>query len=333
MSHDLGEPTIHLRGREVTTVFELIGRDENALTFALGWCLTRAQSLLVELVALLCPGQAVRGAKIVLQEHSGKNGITDIELRVPGQLAWIIEAKVGHSPPSLGQLTKYAMKLNEKAEPGAAKMLVVLAQSDRRDLWLRQQVPQDVLGIPVQVVSWGQVLSAIDRAYPPAHNTAKALLRQLREFIEGVLLMQTVNSNRTYVVSVSWESWGGGTTSFVEVVQKFSKYFHPIGPGWPSEPPNYIAFRWSGKLQSIHYIDNYEIITDFNPHFPTVPSVEVDPHFLYHLGPAIRPGHDVRTGNIFRNGRVWAHLDLLLTSTTIAEARDLTKAREQAAVA
>lgn len=325
-----GEPSIHLRGQALESVFELVGHDENALTFALGWCLAKVPPLLAELVALLSPGQQAQGAKVVLQQHSGKNGITDIELRVPGRLAWIIEGKVGHAPPLPSQLAKYASKLNGEAEPGAAKLLAVLAKSDRRDLWLRHSVPQQVLGVPVAVVSWGQVKAAIDRAYSPSDNTGKALLRQLRNFIENVLVMQTVNSNETYVVSVSWDTFGGSTT-FIDVVQKFGRYFHPIGSGWPPEPPNYIAFRWSGRLQSIHHVEHYEIITDYNPYFPEVPAAPIDPHYLYSLGPAIRPSHEVRTGNIFRNGRVWAHLDLLLTAATIAEARDQTKARVQAA--
>jgi hypothetical protein len=76
-----------MRGRELISVFELIGRDENALTFALDWTLAKVPSLLVELAAPL--GTKVPGApvSVSLQEHSGKNGITDIELRIPGQLA------------------------------------------------------------------------------------------------------------------------------------------------------------------------------------------------------------------------------------------------------
>jgi len=176
-------------------MFELIGRNENALTFALGWCLTKVPSLLFELMKLLGATQIGTGVKVVLQEHSGKNGITDIEIRAPGHFAWIIEAKVGHEPPSIEQLKKYATKLNNETEEAAAKMLVVLAQSDRRDLWLKRSVPAFVLGVPVQVLSWKQINEAIDRAYPASHNTRKALLRQLGDFIESLLSMQTVTSN------------------------------------------------------------------------------------------------------------------------------------------
>ena len=49
--------------------------------------------------------------------------------------------------------------------------------------------------------------------------------------------------------------------------------------------------------------------------------------YIYRLGPAIVPGKTVKTGNIYRNGRVWAMLDLLLTSDSISEARDKTQER------
>ena len=53
------------------------------------------------------------------------------------------------------------------------------------------------------------------------------------------------------------------------------------------------------------------------------------PHFLYTLGPAIVPQKIVKTGRIYRSGRVWAMLDLLLACDTISQARDLTKKRLQ----
>jgi hypothetical protein len=124
----------------------------------------------------------------------------------------------------------------------------------------------------------------------------KAILRQFKDFLTKILQMQTINSNEAFVVSVSWSTFGGGTTSFVDVITKFRKYFHPIGPGWPPNPPNYVAFRWAGRLQSIHHVDRYEIITSWKRHFPDTTEEEIDPHFLYHLGPPIVPQHEVRTG-------------------------------------
>lgn len=49
--------------------------------------------------------------------------------------------------------------------------------------------------------------------------------------------------------------------------------------------------------------------------------------FVYKLGPAIIPPKEVKNGEIYPNGRVWAMLDTLLTSDTISEARDISKNR------
>lgn len=61
---------------------------------------------------------------------------------------------------------------------------------------------------------------------------------------------------------------------------------------------------------------------------PEMPDVEWETdHYIYKLGPAIVPGKTVKTGKIFKNGRVWAMLDTLLTCDTISDARDLTQSR------
>lgn len=55
--------------------------------------------------------------------------------------------------------------------------------------------------------------------------------------------------------------------------------------------------------------------------------IENGNYFVYKLGPAIIPTKEVENGKIYPNGRVWAMLDTLLTSDTISEARDISKAR------
>jgi hypothetical protein len=113
------------------------------------------------------------------------------------------------------------------------------------------------------------------------------------------------------------------------MVNERHRYFHPVGQGgWPKVPPNYLAFRYDGRLQTIHHVEAVIPITDIQTYMPELnPGPWTTPHFLYTLGPAIRPTKRVVTGKFFRNGRVWAMLDLLLTSESIAQARDLTKSR------
>jgi hypothetical protein len=50
-------------------------------------------------------------------------------------------------------------------------------------------------------------------------------------------------------------------------------------------------------------------------------------HFVFRLGPPIFPSKTVKSSGLYRSGKAWAALDLLLTADTIAEARDWTKAR------
>jgi hypothetical protein len=112
-------------------------------------------------------------------------------------------------------------------------------------------------------------------------------------------------------------------------VAKKRRYFHPVGDTWPKEPPNYVAFRYYGKLQSIHHIEGYEIFNDPHIKFSDIPSVKWGPHFLYRLSPPFAPANEVRTGNIFRNGRVWCMLDTLFLAKTISEARDMSRKRSE----
>ena len=74
--------------------------------------------------------------------------------------------------------------------------------------------------------------------------------------------MQNQTSNMVYVVSLGTEvqEWSAPFTP-VEIVVKKDKYFHPVGNGYPKEPPNYLGFRWHGKLQQIRHIDDYVIST------------------------------------------------------------------------
>ena len=141
--------------------------------------------------------------------------------------------------------------------------------------------------------------------------------------------MQKKDSNMVYVVALGTQKPDGCDITWIDIVQKYSKYFCPVGGnGWPKEPPNYIAFRYYGQLQSIHHIEGYTVSRNMHDEIPEMPDeVWENDCYIYKLGSAIVPGKTVKTGKIFRNGRVWAMLDTLLTCDTISEARDLTQDR------
>ena len=323
---------LSLHGGKVETVFHLIGNNENALTKSLGWCLSQAPSFLDCLGSVLgTPDLSARNATIKLQEYQPETGITDLEIYARGYAAWIIEAKRGFTVPSMDQLRKYAERLTQLEDRDAVRGLVVLAASDRKNKWLSQRLPAEIDHIPIRSLSWRDVQGMAGQARSGVGPIRKSLLGQFQIYLDSEAEMQNQNSNWVYVVSLSYENFGG-VTSFVDVVKRYRKYFHPVGgdrSGWPIEPPNYLAFRYDGHLQSIHHVDDYEMTTNLGPFFPDQPSEEQKPLFLYHLGPPICPAKPTPTGAPLQAARRWCYIDLLLTSNTIAEALSATKERER----
>ena len=163
-----------------------------------------------------------------------------------------------------------------------------------------------------------------------SNHEQKHLLAEFCDYLREVMTMQKKDSNMVYVVSLGHGTPDGCVLSWIDIVNTHNKYFHPLGGkgGWPTDPPNYIAFRYNGQLQSIHHVDDYVVSKNLHNEIPEMPDVQETMNFyVYSLGPAIIPSKTVKTGNIYRNGRVWAMLDTLLTCDTISEARDLTQSR------
>ena len=145
--------------------------------------------------------------------------------------------------------------------------------------------------------------------------------------------MQNQESNLVYVVVLSHATPEWSQIPWIEFVTKKKLYFHHCGVnGWPKDPPTYLGFRYDGKLQSIHHVERYKIVPDISAHIAEIDGAKLKKlgwpnQLLYELGPAIEPPHEVKTGKIYPNGRVWAAIDLLLTCKTISDARAQTKER------
>lgn len=178
-------------------------------------------------------------------------------------------------------------------------------------------------------ISWRRLYEIVDLSRNGCNLTQKNLLRELMKYLGGLMTMQTQESNWVFVVSLGTSKPEDCDLTWIEIVQKHMKYFHPLGGnGWPKEPPNYIAFRYYGQLQSIHHIEDYVVTKNLHDVIPEMPDhVEDCAFFVYKLGPAIVPSKTVKTGNIYASGRKWAMLDTLLTADTIAEACNISKAR------
>ena len=145
--------------------------------------------------------------------------------------------------------------------------------------------------------------------------------------------MRDTDSNQVYVVALSRKSWDGWPTDLtpVDEIEKHRIYHFPTVGSYPKIVPNYMGFRYDGRLHSIHHVDEYTIVDTPFGHVPVAPNLTWDaPNFLLRLGPPICPDHEVRTGKgIPQSMRVTVDLDLLLTSATITEAYALQKARQR----
>lgn len=318
---------ILLHGKRVESVFNLLGEHENDLTYSLAWALSQSPQFLRGFIRSTLDIQPrIENATIRLQHVERSAGITDVEIESPGEFFIIVEAKRGWNLPERTQLEKYAARRAFSAGRKIQRKLIVLSECSH-DYAVTRLAATGINGIKIAPLSWKQIAEIASEARKGATHAEKRTLSELVTYFGGLMTMQNVDSNWVYVVSLGAgtpEKWG---ISWIDIVEKRRRYFHRIGAGWPKEPPNYIAFRHHGKLQSIHRVEGYTVFDDPHDDFPEIPSEKWGPHFLYKLGQPFAPQHEVRTGNIFRNGRVWCMLDTLLTASTISEARDISKKR------
>jgi hypothetical protein len=323
---------LYLHNRQIRNVFSLLGTKENDITYSIAWGLASSPNFLKGLLKTIVKVDiASQNATLLLQHHEGNAGITDLEIVVPGICHLIVEAKRGWNLPDLSQLEGYAKRLSFQNSKVGKKFLVTLSECSS-EYSNRTCAHFSIDGTPVVHMSWKEVVDCTKTAASRGSHFEKQILRELKSYLEGVMTTQRIDSNMVYVVSLSSGRQEGWNISWVDIVTKKSLYFHPAGKGWPAEPPNYLAFRYDGKLQSIHHVEGYELVEVLTDRIPEIPRDKHDNHksrFLYSLGKPFAPAHDMPTGGIFPSGRVWCMLDTLFTSPTIAEARDITQKRQQ----
>jgi len=322
--------TLVARGTAPTSVFGLLGTDENSATFALGWVLERCaffRQRLLETVFGTAIGQPP--ATVTLQSHGDDGGFTDLELHVADELALILEAKRGWSLPTEQQLRKYHPRFAKRR----ARKQRILSVSAVDSVHARKQLPRHIDGVPVTHLSWRDLLRIAEAAHSGTTGFEDKLwLRQLIEHLREYVAVDRTTSNQAYIVSLGSEPMvRRKPTTWIDVVERDQCYFHPIRSGWPPEPPNYIGFRYRGRLQSVHHIDSFEVANDLSKVNSTWPKTNYD-HFVYRLGPAMKPHTEVRTGKLYMNGRVWCAIDTLLSGefATISAANAESKRRQKA---
>lgn len=315
-------------GRQVASVFDLLGRSENDMSSALGYALSRSRTFLGAFVEL-CGGATpshLDDARILLQTGHGR-GITDLEIAVGKEFFALIEAKRGTDLPTVAQLARYAP--TAVAHPARRRTLVTLTHAPPQAASARRY-PKMIEGVPVVHLTWRRVreLARVSRSVERGLG-AKRLLTDLITYLETILGMETTYSNRVFVVALARGNPPGWGISWRDIVRERRRYFYQVVGRWP-DPPNYMGFRYDGRLQSIHKVEEFTVLTNPRDAFPEAPDVPWPDNYLLTLGPPILPPKVTPTGpGILQARQVWCMLDLLLTSGTIREAELATKRRER----
>lgn len=324
---------------KVETIFDLIGDSENDITKSIAWAFVKCPNLLEKVIEHLLHVSVDAGNAVIrYQEFEKDRGITDLEITDNQKFYIIIEAKRGWILPGESQLKLYSKREGFVRSP--AKMKAIVSMSECTEMYAKKRLPI-IPGTTVLHLPWMVICDLAGELRIRTAGKQNYILGELERYIKRIMTTQNKDTNWVYVVSLGLgeveiaTSEGKTETAgitYVDIVRKYNRYCCPVGGGkggWPKEPLTYIAFRYHGKLQSIHHIEKYTVTDNLHPFVPEIPDTELSrTHFVYELGPAIIPPKDVRTGDkIVMSNRVWAQLDTLLTSDTITEAMEISKAR------
>lgn len=185
-------------GGDVTSVFDLLGRDENDLTAALAFTLANSPGLLDLVLHRLNMPTAREGTSLRLEERD-EFGRTDLEIDTGTHLA-IIEAKRGWLVPGEIQFTKYAPRI---AKHGAGCLVSLSAASSE---WASQTLPHAVQGVPVIHYPWDSMRKDLLAARARTHGGERAWLSEFNEYLRKAVKMRDPADSWTYCVVVNKQS-------------------------------------------------------------------------------------------------------------------------------
>jgi hypothetical protein len=127
-------------------------------------------------------------------------------------------------------------------------------------------LPSAISGVPVSYVPWKRIAElAVRTAGASPSHAEKRLLLELHSYLKGLMTMRNVTSNLVYVVALGQDAQDWSSITFKETVVERNYYYHPVGGkrgGWPRTSPNYVGFRFDGRLQQIRHMEHYESSPD-----------------------------------------------------------------------
>lgn len=162
-------PTLRLHNQHVSSPYQLLGGDENALTFALGHCLSQSQLLLKDILRRVgvrrLGKRALSAVQVELQRHEPEDGgFTDIELYLPGRFKVILEAKIRGGWPTERQLERYRKRLTAEPAIRLGKLIVLVERAPGA----KRQLPEWC-----GIARWTEVRESVHRLAQAARPTRR----------------------------------------------------------------------------------------------------------------------------------------------------------------
>lgn len=318
--------TLTLYGRDVSSVFDLLGTKENGLTAALAYTLASSPALLALIQHRLLPH--AQGQAMIQLEVRDKFGRTDLQIDTGDQLA-VVEAKKGWLLPGSFQLQKYATRVKSRANSATGSsggVLATLSESSAR--WAAHVQPATVGGVPVLHLPWTDVLQDLTMVRTTSRGAERAWLDQLANYLTEAINVLDPRDSMVWCVPLNKKfRHGGGKLSSVDYLEQQNTYFHPLAPQWRKSPPNFIGFRYGAHLQRISRVLSSQVVTPLRTAFSDIPlTPQTNGNWVvYKLGPPL-PFDPKPVGHNYQNGRQEALLDQLLIRETFKEAVDETAA-------
>lgn len=301
-------------GGDIPSVFNLLGRTEVDLTAALGWTLTRSPGLLRELLTVLGSTDEPREVQVSL-EVADDLGRTDIEL-VGTSTKAVLEAKRGWLVPGEAQLTQYAGRFTGFSHP------LLVSLSDSSEKWASTQLPPDIGGVPVVHVSWDFIRDRARHVKRSVQGAEHLWLTELERYMGATTSTRDSADQKVFCVVISQATFGDLT--FRQYVEQERVYFHPYGGrnGWPKRPPNFLCFRWEGRVRQVNRVESFEVVEHVSQRWPaiSVDQAGSGASIIYNLGPNIPIPQGITTKGVYSSARVWCFLDQLLTHPNLADA-------------
>ncbi|MBM4072333.1 MAG: hypothetical protein FJ271_25905 [Planctomycetes bacterium] len=313
--------TLYAHNRVVNSPFGLLGTDENALSFALGYtfqqCLPLLQWFLREVGIEGVHKSSLHNARIDLQRGATGQGITDVEIHLPGVFHAIVEAKVGLAVPTIEQCRKYLLRLRSTNEP-IQKLVAVVQSPDKTFVKDHAQHDKQLSKRLVRFI-WPRLIPECVRLMlgNSISPEAKEWVRCFYNFLDMEYGMKAFTTE-VWILAISTEPiWPGGMSHW-DIHQKYRVWWayneHTVRP-------LYIALRVHGELDSIYRVNRVEHSVPISDRVPEMRRIKwaKAPATIWHFGPPVPLAKPLPTGPGMFNRRIRCDLDLLLTCSSVQE--------------